>query len=381
MKLYSVALLGLLLLFSIETTDPTMSITYSEQVAPGEQVIFSVRIDNTTLDTCNGGTVFIDAEAMSPDILDHIALIKAEASVSPLDSMVSADTAMLLLEVLSDAPNGTYEIPITFEGTLGQCDGGCFPFSVTQLCTIEIKRKLPEMYYEFDRVYDFTVGGTEDVLFSFTNRGMGVASNCKIFVSGPIDATVAPDSFDAVGPLESQVVTITFDTGTLSPDFYYLNVNVAYYDDYFKLYTEKVPFMVQVRPPNPQITMDILHTGRSLIVDLSNQGGLKAIDICVDVDVGGSLYAQETIDELIPRGALLVPISLSSDIQGDMPVTATVTYADMLGNSYDVHREIFISLSKNTSKNTSYIYYSIFGIFLVAGSVLVLRRKPWNTKK
>ncbi len=381
MKLYSVALLGLLLLVSIETTDPTMSITYSEQVVPGEQVIFSVRIDNTTLDTCNGGTVFIDAEAMSMDILDHIVLIKPESSVSPLDSMESADTAVLLLEVLSGAPNGIYDIPITFEGTLGQCDGGCFPFSVTQLCTIKIKRKLPEMYYEFDRVYDFTVGGTEDVLFSFTNQGMGSASNCKIFVSGPIDVKVIPGSFGTVGPLESNVVTITFDTGKLSPDFYYLNVNVAYYDDYFKLYTEKVPFMVQVRPSYPQITMDILHTGHSLIVDLSNQGGLKAIDISVDVEVDGVLYTQETIDELIPRGALLVPISLASDIKGDVPVSATVTYADMLGNSYGEQREIFISISKNTSKNTSYIYYSIFGIFLVVGSVLVLRRKPWNTKK
>jgi hypothetical protein len=381
MKLYSVALLGLLLLLSIETTEPTMSISYNEQVAPGEQVFFTIRIDNTTVDACNGGAVFIDTAGMDQQLLDHVVIINEREDVGAIEPTGSVVDLVLAMEVLSDAPNGVYDVPITFEGTLGHCDGGCFPFSITQICQIEIKRRLPEMYYEFDRTHDFTVGDSGDVLFSFANRGMGSASNCNIFVTGSIGAEVIPCTFNEVGPQESHTVTISFDTERMNPDFYYLNVNITYYDDYFKLYTEKVPFMVQVRPPNPQLDMEILHTGKSLIIDLSNQGGLKAVDIQVSVDVGGILYASEAVDELIPRGALLVPLSLDDRFTGDVPISATVAYSDLLGNVYEGHREIFISISENTTRNTSYLYYGIFGIFLVVGSVLLLRRKSWNAKQ
>lgn len=379
MNNYVAAALGLLLLLSIETTDPTMSIAYSEVVTPGDTVYFSIRIDNTTAHTCNEGLVSFDLDAADPPVRVHFHPLIPEGPVSPLASMEASDTVVLSVEVYADAPNGQYDIPIVYETTMGTCDGGCFPIAISQVCTVEVKRNLPEMYYEFDRSYDLTAGTTVSLPFYFANRGTGNASNCKISVSGVDGVQVSRDSYSRILPQESYTPAIVIDTAGLDPGFYYLNVNVVYYDDYFKLYTDKLSFLVQVRPPNPLIDVSILQEKRALIIDLANEGGLKAKNIILSLHLDNEYFMAESVDELIPRGELLIPVSLPEDVYGSLLFRASVTYEDTAGTPYFAEREIFINVPKNTGRSLPSPWYALFaGIVVAAGAALVLRRKKWT---
>ncbi|MHC1609676.1 MAG: COG1361 S-layer family protein [Candidatus Methanofastidiosia archaeon] len=374
MKLYSVALLGLLLFFSIETTEPTMSIDYTGHVAPGDFVVFSIFVDNTTVNSCNNGVVYIDVDSINEDIKKYVSIIKGEEMLEPLLQSGEGANLLLQLEMTPDTPNGEYDIPIMFEGTLGTCDGGCFPFSAVQTCTITVERKVPELRTDFERTFD-VVGGNNALLhFSFTNTGTGNAKDLKISISGSIEGTVTPDTFLSIATGSTNTATISLNTELLEPGIYYLNVNVLYYDSYFKLYTEKIPFMVQVRPYRPQLEIEILNSNRSIIVEIKNEGGIKASEITFTLYVNDEAYLHETIDEIKTRGSILIPVQLDDGIYGGTLFFANAEYGGC-NECYSASKEIFINIPENSSGGIPIKYYCAIGIIAALCVVLIMRRR------
>ncbi len=374
MKLYSVALLGLLLFFSIETTEPTMSIDYTGHVTPGDFVAFSIFVDNTTVNPCNNGMVYININAIDEDIKKYVNIIKGEEMLDPILPSGEGSNLLLQLEMTPDTPNGEYDIPIMFEGTLGTCDGGCFPFSVVQTCTISVTRKVPELKTDFERTFDVVGGNNASLPFSFTNAGTGSAKDLKISISGSIEGMITPDAFLSIAPGSTNTATISLNTEFLESGIYYLNLNVLYYDNYFKLYTEKIPFMVQVRPYRPQLEIEILNSNRSIIVEIKNEGGIKASEITFTLYVNDEACLHETIDEIKTRGSILIPVQLDDGIYGDTLFFANADYGGC-NECYSATKEIFINIPENSSEGIPNKYYCAIGIIAALCVVIVMRRR------
>ncbi|MBN1785404.1 MAG: hypothetical protein JW825_00235 [Candidatus Methanofastidiosa archaeon] len=364
-----------LLLLSIETNEPTMSIDYNDVVIPGDTVVFNITVENTTVNQCNDCIIYIDTISMDNETLAHIKNIGSPIALPSTFESESIINAELMLELGSDTPNGVYYIPIVFEGTLGNCDGGCFPFRISHTYGITVTRNVPEIAYECNRVCDVIGGLNAELPLRFTNNGTGDANNVKISLYGSIDGYISPDNFDVMEPNEQYFTTVYINTSELSPGFYDLGVNFVYYDDYFKLYSSKITFRIQVRPQRPQMEISILTDGRNLLIDLKNEGGLKAKDVTLELAIDGEKMIEEEIDVINSTGSVLLPVSLPSSVDGEVSLSAYVTYYNTEGEVYTDNSEMFLYIPKDSSGNDNIYYYLVAGALIICIFLIWVKRR------
>jgi len=376
MKLYSLPILALLILMSIETNEPTMSVDYNDTVAPGDIVNFSIHIENTTIYPCNDCVAYVDIDSMDDETLAHILDISPPfnlPSIFPSDYNVNGG---LYIKWGSDTPNGTYDIPIVFEGTLGECDGGCFPFTLTHTYNVALERDVPKIQYMCNRVCDVIGGLNAELPVTLTNSGAGNANDVKISIYGEIEGYVSPDSFDSLLSSDTYPTTIYINTSDLDPGFYDLGLNIVYYDDYFKLYSENVTFRIQVRPQRPQMEYEILQEGRNIIFSLVNEGGLKAKDITTSISIGDEELYNEMIDEITTTGSVLIPLHVPEGVYGDVSMGVEISYFSNDGEAFSEAGETFINIPKNTT-GSDYKYYYALAVFIMAFVSIIVVRKRW----
>jgi len=376
MKLYSLPIFALLLFSLIETNEPTLSVDFNDRVIPGDSVLFEIMVENTTVNKCNDCIVYVDTNGMDVETLAHIDDVGGPLHLP--DDFQSEGLFNGTIEVLlgSDCPDGEYRIPIVFEGTLGDCDGGCYPFRIQHEYVITVTRNLPALAFECERVCDFIGGLNAEIPMSIVNTGAGVANDVKLSLYGVVGGYVYPDSFEIIGPSDSYPTTVYVNTANLSPGFYDLGVNIVYYDEYFKLYSEKVKFRIQVRPQRPQIELEVLNDGRSILIDISNEGGLKAKEIEMGVEINGNEVLSENIDEIGSAGSVLIPLEVPEDLYGDLDLSLDIYYKSADGQTFETNREMFLNIPKNNSESNRTYYYLLAGVAMIFVS-FVLVKKIW----
>lgn len=375
MKLYSVVFVALLALAMVETSEPTMSVDYTEQAAPGGMVLFSIRIDNTTDSPCCNSYVHIDTAAMDDSDLSAFNIIKGKATLEPTIGPGSSSQALLQLQVNSGTPDDVYDVAITFEGGLGTCEGGCFPFTVSQSFPVTVKRKVPSLYYEYERTNDVVSGAAEDITITILNTGTGDAKDFKLNVGGGLDTTVSPSTISSIPASSSKSATVTINASDVPAGKYELSLNVAFYDTYFRLYTDTMPLVVQMRPPRPQLEVEALYGPDSLILQLSNVGGLKAQSIAVDATLDGTKVVDQDIDIIASQGTLLIPVNVSSGLSDGSVVSFDATYEDIDGTSYSLQREIFINISEDSARGTIVLALALIGVAIAGAAYAAKRRR------
>ncbi|HPR41034.1 MAG TPA: hypothetical protein PK718_00610 [Candidatus Methanofastidiosa archaeon] len=375
MKLYSVPLLVLLLMLFIETNEPTLSVDYNDTVIPGDTVTFDIMVENTTVNRCNYCTIYIDTVTMDQETLSHIDLISDPIYLPPSLESGEYMSGTISLDLSQNIPDGDYIIPLVFEGTLGDCDGGCYPFRVQHDYTITVTRNLPSLSYDCDRVFDFIGGLNAEIPMCIFNNGAGSARNLKLSIYGVIGGYISPDSFNTLESSESCSATIYVNTADLDPGIYDVGINIVYYDEYFKLYSDNVKLRIQVRPQRPQLEIEILNDERSVLINLKNEGGLKAIDIAMDVSVDGTLVFNEMIDEIGSASSMLIPIDIPVDIYGDVDMDVDISYQSSDGESFETNGEMFLNIPKNSSKSNRGYYILLLGVAIVCVSLILVRKK------
>jgi hypothetical protein len=375
MKLYSVVFIALLAMALVETSEPTMSVDHTQQAAPGEIILFSIRVDNTTESPCCNSFVRIDTEAMSDDALAAFNIIKGRATLEPTLEPGSSTQALLQLQVNTGTPDDVYDVAISFEGGLGSCEGGCFPFTTTQSFPVTVARKVPSLYYEYDRTVDVVSGTTEDISITILNTGTGEAKDFKINVGGQLDTGVTPSSISSIPSSSSKSATITVNDSHVDAGRYELSLNIAFYDAYFRLYTDTMPLVVHIRPPRPQLTVEAFYDPDSLILEVNNEGGLKAQSIALDADLDGTKVVTQDIDVIASQGTLLIPVTLPSGLSDGSVLTIDATYHDIGGTGYTYDREIFINISEDSGRGTIVLAIVLIGAIIASAAYVVKRKR------
>lgn len=369
----------LLIMASMDAGEPTISVQCEGQYVPGDTVEMTVIVSNTTGYPLSDGIVYIDLSQMDSTLRTHVGDTFGGHMLPELLASGESDSVILTLEIRTETPDGTYEIPITFEGSVGDCEGGCFPFSITEFCTARVERKLPDLHYNIEPSYDVVSDSEISLPLTFSNRGDGPARNIRVSLSGDLECTLSPETFDMLEDGAEESTTLYLDTKGIGPGFYSQTFNVLYYDEYFRLYNEQVEFMFQARPLQPLLSSSLLCQNSCTLLEIVNEGGLKAFDVTYMITCCGNVVQKETIDELKTGGSVLAPVCFDAADSGKVAVAMNIEYFSFDGTRYFEDKEIFLNISKNTTSSNTLYYFIVAAALLVA--LAFVGRKRWLTKK
>jgi hypothetical protein len=113
----------------------------------------------------------------------------------------------------------------------------------------------------------------------------------------------------------------------------------------------------------------------SLILEVNNEGGLKAQSIALDADLDGTKVVTQDIDVIASQGTLLIPVTLPSGLSDGSVLTIDATYHDIGGTGYTYDREIFINISEDSGRGTIVLAIVLIGAIIASAAYVVKRKR------
>lgn len=262
-------------------------------ISVGDTVSLQFTIDNVSTNAGEklwGGLLFIDTDLLSATVADSITPLEPDGV--PVRYTGSAHqgselwpgestTAVLTFSIRSDAPGGTYLIPVVLTGKRGTCNLGCDPWREEPIyVSLNVIHGIPALSITASSSNEAMLGNTLIINFSVRNLGSSFASSIAASFTSNASSLVSQvnisDNVTRLEPGDSLSGTVAIITSSLDLGEYNGLITVTFKDAKNKSYTQQRSVTFSVVPSDERTMEDHGNEAYDQGVTLHDAGDYEA---------------------------------------------------------------------------------------------------------